>query len=309
MEGIVIFMDDPMISDPNFLKDGFAGQQIIVLPRPVVSQASRHPLLKGLQVTDAGFFPWADAHGIERRKGSKGAILIVCREGNGWLRLGGPDAPVQAVGPGDALLIAPGQPHSYGAARKNPWTIQWVHFIGEEMADWWCWHGWPARGGVWRLAAGDPELLDLGRIHENLARGYDERRLIAAAAALRWVLAHLGSATSAESGEGSRQAIEGVEAWMRERIGAKVSLGQLAGRARLSPPHFASLFRKRFGFAPIDYFLRLKISRACNLLDTTDWPVSRVATEVGIEDPLYFSRRFRVVMGVSPRDYRRSKKG
>jgi cobalamin biosynthesis protein CobW len=31
--------------------------------------------------------------------------------------------------------------------------------------------------------------------------------------------------------------------------------------------------------------------------------------EVGIDDALYFSRRFRCIMGVSPRDYRKAKKG
>ena len=299
------------MNEGRFLKDGFSGQQLVVLPRPVAAAAARHPLLRGLYATDAGYFPEAAAHGVERKHGLEGVVLIVCRAGRGWLRLGVDEAAgTQEVGPGDAVLIAPGQAHAYGADETSAWTIQWVHFCGDEVAAWWRWLCMPPGGGVRRLRAGGLEQLDLGRVHEQLAAGYDERHLLAAAAALRWALACLGVAMSAaDSGEPTRLAVEAVEAWMREHSGGRVTLAELARRARLSPAHFSALFRKRFGFAPIDYFLRLKIRRACNLLDTTEWPVGRVAAEVGIEDGLYFSRRFRRVMGVAPRDYRRAKKG
>lgn len=305
-------MDDPIMSAKRkrIVGDGFPGQQMVVLPRPLVYNSARHPLLKSLHVTDAGFFPEAASHGVERPNGAEGTILMVCRAGCGWLRLGASERiACQPVGPGDVLLIPAGQAHSYGADKKRPWTIQWVHFSGTEVADWLRWQAWPSKGGVRRLNAAGAERIDLGRIHEELAEGYDEQRLLSAAAALRWSLSNLKAASFAENGESSKNAIEAVEAWMREHYSGRMTIQKLAMRARLSAPHFTVLFRSRFGFAPIDYFLRLKIRHACNLLDITDWPVNRIASEVGIDDALYFSRRFRRIMGVSPRDYRKAKKG
>jgi AraC family transcriptional regulator, arabinose operon regulatory protein len=302
-------MDDPMMKSSRFVHDGFSGQHMVVLPRPVVQAAARHPLLRSLLATDAGFFPEAAAHGVEREKGVAGTILIVCRAGRGWLRIGrGKDAAEHAVGPGDVVLIPPSAPHAYGADEVQPWTIQWVHFCGEETVCWLRWHRW-TEGGVRHLAPGGAGQIDLGRVHEQLAQGYDERHLLLAATALRWALAQLGGLGDARVGVTTHEAINVVERWMREHSSERVSLGELARRAGLSPAHFTMLFRRRFGFAPIDFFLRLKIGRACNLLDNTEWPVRRVAEEVGFEDALYFSRRFRRVMGLSPKAYRAAQKG
>ena len=33
-----------------------------------------------------------------------------------------------------ALLVPKDKPHSYGASQRDPWTIQWVHFTGEDAA-------------------------------------------------------------------------------------------------------------------------------------------------------------------------------
>lgn len=286
-------------------RSGFVGERAVVLTRALALSAGRHPLLRGLRVTDAGYFPRAARHGVIRRNGARGAVLILCREGNGWVRFG--EGSIFPVGPGEAVLIAPGRAHAYGAAEHDPWTIQWSHFEGGEVRDWWKFLGLPEDGGILRLCAGIPEELDLGRVHERL--GYEPRSMLAASAALRWSLANLRAASGAEAGESSRNAVERVEEWMREHGAGKVSLSGLARKAGLSPSHFSALFREIFGYAPVDYFLRLKIRRACHLLEQTDWPVGRVAEEAGIPDPLYFSRRFRRVMGISPRAYRAAERG
>jgi AraC-like DNA-binding protein len=314
-------MDFLMITPARFVSHGFVGQQMVVVPAPLVAQAASHPLLRSLQVTDAGFFPEAKSHGIERMSGVAGAILIVCRAGQGWYRLGRHGA-IGRIAPGDALLIGPHQAHAYGAGEignsgnfgdsdeigaageNGAWTIQWAHFMGSEVAHWWAWLGLPAGGGVVRLRAGATERLDLARVHGELAGGLGELHLVAAAAALRWALAHLEAASAAEIGDSARERIEEVERWMREHPGRRTSLTELARRAGLSVPHFSMLFRQRFGCAPMEYFLRWKIRQACTLLETTEWPIARVAAESGFADALYFSRKFRKMMGLPPTLYR-----
>jgi AraC-like DNA-binding protein len=59
----------------------------------------------------------------------------------------------------------------------------------------------------------------------------------------------------------------------------------------------------------MDYFARLKIQRACMLLDRSTLRVKEVGAKVGFSDPYYFSRSFRQVMGISPRAYRAVPKG
>ena len=53
-----------------------------------------------------------------------------------------------------------------------------------------------------------------------------------------------------------------------------------------------------------NYFNRLKVNRACQLLGTTDLKVNQICTMVGIDDSYYFSRVFTKIVGVSPKKYR-----
>lgn len=80
-------LDYPLVIQ-GFRKEGFEHQELVVLPGPIQEAARRHPVLRSLHVTDAGFFPDAVAHGIERKRGASRAVLIVCLAGRGWVDLG-----------------------------------------------------------------------------------------------------------------------------------------------------------------------------------------------------------------------------
>ena len=83
----------------------------------------------------------------------------------------------------------------------------------------------------------------------------------------------------------------------------------MAALASLSRSRYVDLFKQQTGYAPIDYFIRLRMHRACQLLDTTALSIKAVATELGYEDPLYFTRVFRAVVEMAPTAYRRMRKG
>ena len=59
---------------------------------------------------------------------------------------------------------------------------------------------------------------------------------------------------------------------------------------------------------PIDYFLHLKMQKACQLLFSQDMKIKQVALQLGYEDQYYFSRIFKKYMGMSPEQYRVSTK-
>jgi AraC family transcriptional regulator of arabinose operon len=67
---------------------------------------------------------------------------------------------------------------------------------------------------------------------------------------------------------------------------------------------FSDLFKRHYGTSPMAYFSELRMQRARELLSFTKMSVKEIAAELGFDDPLYFSRAFKKVSGMSPRDYR-----
>lgn len=96
--------------------------------------------------------------------------------------------------------------------------------------------------------------------------------------------------------------------YMKENMEKHLSLQDIADQIGYSPSHFSLLFKKKTGHSPLTYFNLLKIQQSCQLLDTTDMKINQICYKIGIEDTYYFSRLFSKIMGMSPREYRKSKK-
>jgi AraC-like DNA-binding protein len=298
-----------MTSSRKLRVDGFAGQHLAVLPKPVRDQASRHPLLRNLLVTDAGYFPQAQGHHVERQQGSPTHLVIACLRGRGWFRT--PEGEVR-VKPGDLVWLRAHHPHAYGADEEDPWTIGWVHFAGEEAEGWHRHIGFADKPAALlsHSTAEGITALKLEQIHLSLEQGYSIPELISTAILLRSALDV--AARAARQGGATRSASERIAAvreHLRENLAQAHRLDELAAAAGLSVPHFCTLFRRQTGYAPIDFLIRQRIQRACQLLDTTDGSIAAIAAEVGYEDAYYFTRCFRRIIGCPPRAYRRIPKG
>ncbi len=86
------------------------------------------------------------------------------------------------------------------------------------------------------------------------------------------------------------------------------TVGTLAKALRLSVRTMRKMFRQRYCQSVMDFLEEVRITRARDLLATTDLPIQKVAAEVGYRDPHYFARVFRQRIGHCPRDFRSSER-
>jgi AraC family transcriptional regulator len=93
---------------------------------------------------------------------------------------------------------------------------------------------------------------------------------------------------------------------MRARLSEDISLDELAAEAQLSPFHFARMFRQSIGVPPRVYLTRLRLEKACELLELTDLPITEIAQEVGYSSNQVFARVFIKHRRMRPSDYRRA---
>jgi AraC-like DNA-binding protein len=65
------------------------------------------------------------------------------------------------------------------------------------------------------------------------------------------------------------------------------------------------MFKQFTGLTPIEYIKNVRLAKAVDLLRLPGISVANVAMEVGFEDPGYFARQFKQVLGISPSVYQR----
>ena len=143
--------------------------------------------------------------------------------------------------------------------------------------------------------------------YESFVGGFVQHRLIYCAQILHHLLGTLffNNAAFSPAQRSSRfHSLETTLAWMQQHVQQSLTLVEMADHAGLSSSHFSTLFKQQTGYSPMDYFIHLKIQHASALLALTDKSVHEIAYEIGYQDPYYFSRIFKKVMGVSPQRYR-----
>jgi AraC-like DNA-binding protein len=290
------------------IAEGFPGQRIVVLPRSVVARAEPQPILGAMIPTDVGYFPKATGHARERMDGIDQAVLIYCVTGSGWCRT--PTAELK-VSPGELLIVPPGAAHKYGADERRPWTIHWVHAKGRLLRPYLDELHTVDQPTV-AFIGKDPQTVALfEEVLEIAESGYGFAQLLQAGQALSHLFAVLvrrSRETHREADDTEQRVAQSIE-YLKSHLERGLDVKSMAKLAGLSPSHYSALFKLQTGYAPIDYMARLRMHRACQLLDTTNHSMKSIASMVGYQDQLYFSRVFRAINEVSPREYRRLRKG
>jgi AraC family transcriptional regulator len=94
--------------------------------------------------------------------------------------------------------------------------------------------------------------------------------------------------------------------YIEERLGAKLTLEDIAAAVELSKSHFARAFRSTLGISPMAYVAARRVERAkCMIINSAE-SLADIALSCGFADQSHLSRQFRRAVGVTPGRWRRS---
>jgi transcriptional regulator GlxA family with amidase domain len=102
-----------------------------------------------------------------------------------------------------------------------------------------------------------------------------------------------------------RAPLRDVQQWIAEHPAADLSVEVLAGKASLSPRHFARAFAAEVGMPPGRYVERVRLEAARRQLEDTAAGVEQTARVCGYRTAEAMRRAFTEALGVSPAEYRR----
>ena len=200
---------------------------------------------------------------------------------------------------GDCVFIDCRKAYSHSTS-DDLWSLQWCHFYAPSYEK------YKERGGrpVFHPDDLTPFRLLLTDLY-NLASSSDYIRDMRISEKLGTLLTLLMEQSwHPESMIVSRKRLElaAVKEYLDEHYTEKIALDYLSEHFFINKFYLSKIFKVTYGTTVNNYLISKRITRAKQLLRFTDMTVDEVGVAVGMGDANYFSRMFRKVEGISPRE-------
>lgn len=216
---------------------------------------------------------------------------------------------------GVTLLAAAGCLHERRFAAPWPFFVAVMRHASasgggvSESIDWSDVPDWTRDRGVWTCASpvavtealldllGSTPLADLARATRDVLIPAPLRQTVTVAYAR-------SGGPSLAGGRSPHGSVERARQWLVNHLADPYDAQALARAAATSPRTLARHFVATHGMSPHQYLERLRVERACQLLQTTDIPAEEIGRTSGFPSPSTFRRVFLKHTGHLPGDYR-----
>lgn len=213
------------------------------------------------------------------------------------------------LGPGSVVFVRPGDTHRLSTLRSGRAEIINIAFPTT------AWDAFrslvaPAVPPEWTDSA-DPVVVHVDQhrwplvlelFEATLARYQQDTTALGLVRFLS-ALVDLVEGSEAEAREGPTWLAEACQAMRREE-NLRLGLPRLVELSNVSSSHLVRSFQRWLQCTPIAWVTETRIAHAAHLLATTSQPVGRISARCGFTSQAYFSRVFRALRGVTPREYR-----
>ena len=203
------------------------------------------------------------------------------------------------------VLFRPKEPQIYYYYVEDKTEVYWLHFTGYKVEEYLDRFNLPKNENVFFSgAAPDYQWLFNQTIRElQLQRtNYEEF--------LKVLFRHLLLTINRyiqEENETKSEIINDIERaahYFNENYSNDISVEDYAASHHISINWFIHNFKNIMKITPMQYILSLRISAAKRYLDSTNKSIAEIASAVGYDNPLYFSRIFKKHTGYSPSEYK-----
>ena len=96
-----------------------------------------------------------------------------------------------------------------------------------------------------------------------------------------------------------------MQNYLTNHLNEKITLSDLADIFCINYTSLSNIYSSATGQTIIEYLTFLKISKAKELLINTDKKIYTISEELGYSDTKYFIKRFRKIVGVTPKEFRK----
>jgi AraC-like DNA-binding protein/mannose-6-phosphate isomerase-like protein (cupin superfamily) len=161
-----------------------------------------------------------------------------------------------------------------------------------------------------RLNLGSDELYEAERIVKRIENEFREQKPVYRYMCVSFFMRLKGFLARCYTGRTSEYSgllirLGELISYIDRNYNSQLSLEDLCNKANMSPSTLNRTFHKAFGDSPVDYLIKKRISKACGYLTKSNKTITEIAVDCGFYDSNYFTRKFKKMKGMSPREYRK----
>ena len=232
-------------------------------------------------------------------------LYIAHGKGHFYFKNTGEETIVQK---GNMILFRPGEPQVYYYYAIDKTEVYWVHFTGSEVEKYLEHYELPKDENVFFTGVSPDYPWIFNQIIRELQLqrvNYEEM--------LRILLRHILLAINRYVKEGEQlksdlvNEIERAAHYFEENYNKDISIEQYAQEHLMTVNRFIINFKSIMKITPMQYIMSLRITAAKGYFDSTNKNITEVASAVGYDNSLYFSRVFKKYTGYSPSEYKKMK--
>lgn len=207
---------------------------------------------------------------------------------------------------GQGFFLFPNQICTYIADRELPWEYVWIEFDGLRAKETIELAGFHPNQPVYKARYKDiyetmkEEMLYIVN-HKNESPFHLIGHLYL------FIDSLVRSSTSVQPGMGNRLRdfyIKEAFSFIEQNFQNDISVEDIASACGLNRSYFGKIFHESMGKTPQEFLISYRMTKATELLLLTDLSISDIGNVVGYSNQLHFSRAFKNVYQVSPRQWR-----
>ena len=232
--------------------------------------------------------------------------------GTGTLMADNADGVTQtySIKSGQGFLIFPKQIVTYYADPKLPWEYVWIEFDGLKVKELLDLTELSKDAPVYR-----PHSKDLrGQMMEEMlyiVHHADESpfHLIGHLYLFLDYLTRSSKSTRLiQSSKMSDYYIKEAIHYIEQNFQNDISIEEIASVCGINRSYFGKIFHSSIGRSPQEFLMHYRMAKATELLKLTSLSIAEIGSAVGYENQLHFSRAFKSIYGLSPREWRNQHK-
>lgn len=237
-------------------------------------------------------------------------LFFIVEKGSGTVVY---ESNIYHISSGDCVFIDCKKNYSHESS-EDLWSLKWIHFNGRMIQG--IYDKYTERGGnvvfstedmlneysvgihgryngiwqdVYSVAASSDHIRDM-KINEKLS-------------SLMCCLME-ESVYPSDNKEMKKNNLSDIRNYLDANYRSKISLDELANKFFLNKFYLTRIFKEEYDTTINNYLLGIRITKAKSMLRFTDFSIEKIGLDCGIGEACYFSRKFKEVEGMSPKEYR-----